>query len=67
MDLAVGVTEIDVVVVDQCNLSDTGTRAGLGCPGSNTANANDTEMRARKYRQCGFAENTAETLEATLI
>jgi hypothetical protein len=67
MDLAVGVADIDVVVVDQRYLADAGARAGLGRPGADTADADDAEMRARERRQCGFTEYPADTRKTIFI
>jgi hypothetical protein len=67
MDLAVGVADIDVVVVDQRDLADAGACAGLGRPRANTADADDTEMRARKRWQRSLTEYPADTGESIFI
>jgi len=67
MDLAVGVADIDVVVVDQRDLADAGARAGFGRPGADAADADDTEMRARKRWQRRFTEYPGDTGESILI
>jgi len=67
MDLAVGVADIDVVVVDQRDLADAGARAGLGRPGADTADADDAEMRAQERGQGGFAEYPPDTGKTIFI
>jgi hypothetical protein len=67
MDLAVGVADIDVVVVDQRDLADAGARAGLGRPGTDATDADDTEMRALERWQRRFTEYPGDTGESILI
>jgi hypothetical protein len=67
VDLAVGVADIDVVVVDQRDLPDAGARAGLGRPRADATDADDAEMRARERGQRRFTEYPADAGEAIFI
>jgi hypothetical protein len=67
MDLAVGVADIDIIVVDQRDQPDAGARAGLGCPGTDAADADNAEMRARERWQCRFTEYPGDTGESISI
>ena len=67
MDLAVGIADVDVVVIDQRDPPDSAACTSLGRPGTDAADTDDAEMRACELWQGGFAENPGEAFEATLI
>jgi hypothetical protein len=44
MDLAIGIADIDIIVINQADTANTGARSGFCGPGADTTNADDTEM-----------------------
>ena len=44
VNLAIGVTDVDIVVIDQRDVADAGARAGLGRPGTDAADTDDAEL-----------------------
>jgi hypothetical protein len=67
MDLAIGVADIDIVVVDQRDFADAGARAGLGRPGTYAADADDAEMRSLQCAERFGAENAAEAVKSLQV
>jgi hypothetical protein len=67
MQLAVGVTDIDIVVIDQRDIADTAARAGLGRPGADAADTDDAEMRPLQRCQRGLAVNPGKARKSLPI
>jgi len=67
VNLAICVTDVDIVVVDQCDVADAGARAGLGCPGSNTADSDDAKLCTLQRIERCFSEYSAEAFESLQV
>jgi hypothetical protein len=67
VNLTIGVADVDVVVIDERDMADAGTRAGLGGPGTDTADSDDAELCALQRVERGFSEYPAEAFESLQV
>jgi hypothetical protein len=67
VNLAICVTDVNVVVIDERDVTDARTRASLGCPGSNTTDTDDAKLCAlQRIERCN-TENPTEAFESLQV
>ena len=67
VDLPVGVSEAEVVKIDQGEFSDAGAREGFDGPGSDSAKSNDHDMGSGEFFKRGKAVKSGDASKAVKI
>ena len=67
MQLAVGIADVDIVVIDQCDIADTRPRASFRCPGTYAANTHDTKLCLLQGLKRGHAKYPAQAVKALQV
>jgi hypothetical protein len=67
VQLAVGIADMNVIMIDQRNITYARARAGFRRPGTDAAYAHDTKLRSLEGLQCSCAKHSAQAAEALQI
>ena len=67
VNLAIGIADVNIVVIDERDVTNAGARAGLSGPGSDAANSDDAEPGALQRVECFYTENPTEAFESLQV
>ncbi len=67
MQLSIAIADLDVVVIDQRNVTDPRTRASLGRPGTDSTDADNAKMRLLQWLKRGLAKNSRQARKTLLV